>query len=94
MTTIVFLVLINIMAASRAGISHSFLLPSQTNTPRLTPPGSPPTLSASVSPRRQSISLSSSRGMFDDRSSAFSSVPTSQHSSMSSSESGSQTGEL
>ncbi|KAJ9700155.1 hypothetical protein PVL29_005806 [Vitis rotundifolia] len=72
------------MDASRAGISHGFLLASQSNTPRLTPPGSPPTLSASVSPRRHSVS----RGMFDDRSS----VPTSQHSSMSSSESGSQTG--
>ncbi|XVF18463.1 hypothetical protein REPUB_Repub11eG0023500 [Reevesia pubescens] len=64
--------------ASRPGIPHGFLLASQTNTPRLTPPGSPPSLSASVSPTktskpvspmRHSISFSTSRGMFDDRSS-------------------------
>ncbi|XVF28456.1 hypothetical protein REPUB_Repub15cG0030700 [Reevesia pubescens] len=75
--------------ASRPGIPHGLLLASQTNTPRLTPPGSPPSLSASVSPtrtskpvspRRRSISFSTSRGMFDDRS------------SISSSDSGSQTG--
>ncbi|KAH9765465.1 hypothetical protein KPL70_001882 [Citrus sinensis] len=86
--------------SSRPGISRGFVLASQTSTPRLTPPGSPPSLSASVSPtktpkpvspRRHSISFSTSRGMFDDRSSILSSVHSS-HSSISSSESGSQTG--
>ncbi|KAK9182432.1 hypothetical protein WN944_025576 [Citrus x changshan-huyou] len=86
--------------SSRPGISHGFVLASQTSTPRLTPPGSPPSLSASVSPtktpkpvspRRHSISFSTSRGMFDDRSSILSSVHSS-HGSISSSESGSQTG--
>ncbi|XWS39090.1 hypothetical protein CRYUN_Cryun18bG0020200 [Craigia yunnanensis] len=75
--------------ASRPSIPHSLLLQSQTSTPRLTPPGSPPSLSASVSPtrtskpvspRRHSISFSTSRSMYDDRS------------SISSSNSGSQTG--
>lgn len=75
--------------ASRPGIPHINLRQSQTSTPRLTPPGSPPSLSASVSPtrtskpvspRRHSISFSTSRGMFDDRS------------SISSTDSGSQTG--
>ncbi|GAY36093.1 hypothetical protein CUMW_020220 [Citrus unshiu] len=88
--------------SSRPGISRGFVLASQTSTPRLTPPGSPPSLSASVSPtktpkpvspRRHSISFSTSRGMFDDRSSILSSVHSS-HSSISSSESGSQTGKL
>ncbi|XVF18969.1 hypothetical protein REPUB_Repub11eG0070100 [Reevesia pubescens] len=73
--------------ASRPGIPHGFLLASQTNTPRLTSPGSPPSLSASVSPtrtskpvspRRHSISFSTSRGMFDDRSSITSSDSESQ----------------
>uniref|UniRef100_A0A6N2MYN4 At4g15545-like C-terminal domain-containing protein n=1 Tax=Salix viminalis TaxID=40686 RepID=A0A6N2MYN4_SALVM len=82
------------MAAPRPGISH-ILLASQTNTPRFTPPGSPPSFSASVSPtrmskpvspKRQSMSFSITRSM-DDRSSAFSS----QHSSMSS-DAGSQSG--
>ncbi|CAK8530980.1 unnamed protein product [Lathyrus sativus] len=63
--------------------SHSFLLASQTTTPRLTPPGSPPIVSASVSPtrtskppspRRHAVSLS-----IDRTSSVFSS-----HGSMSS----------
>ncbi|KAJ6719761.1 hypothetical protein OIU79_007404 [Salix purpurea] len=80
--------------APRPGISH-ILLASQTNTPRFTPPGSPPSFSASVSPtrmskpvspKRQSMSFSITRSM-DDRSSAFSS----QHSSMSS-DAGSQSG--
>ncbi|XVF66325.1 hypothetical protein PTKIN_Ptkin10aG0026300 [Pterospermum kingtungense] len=75
--------------ASRPGIPHSLLLQSQASTPRLTPPGSPPSLSASVSPtrtskpvspKRHSLSFSTSRGMFDDRS------------SISSADSGSQTG--
>ncbi|KAK2646720.1 hypothetical protein Ddye_021915 [Dipteronia dyeriana] len=87
--------------ASRPGISHGLLLASQTATPRFTPPGSPPSLSASVSPtrtskpvspRRHSISFSSSRGMFDDRSSIFSSGYSSQHGSISNSEAGSHTG--
>ncbi|KAL9407916.1 hypothetical protein AB3S75_046454 [Citrus x aurantiifolia] len=86
--------------SSRPGISRGFVLASQTSTPRLTPPGSPPSLSAlvsptrtpkPVSPRRHSISFSTSRGVFDDRSSILSSVHSS-HSSISSSESGSQTG--
>ncbi|KAB5537426.1 hypothetical protein DKX38_014959 [Salix brachista] len=80
--------------APRPGISQ-ILLASQTNTPRFTPPGSPPSFSASVSPtrmskpvspKRQSMSFSITRSM-DDRSSAFSS----QHSSMSS-DAGSQSG--
>lgn len=63
---------------SRPAISYSILLASQTNTPRFTPPGSPPSLSASVSPtrtskpvspRRHSMSFSTSRDMPDDRSS-------------------------
>ncbi|KAM7258800.1 hypothetical protein ACFE04_014541 [Oxalis oulophora] len=83
-------------ATSRPGRAQGLPLFSQTTTPRLTPPGSPPILSASVSPtrtskpaspRRHSISFATSRGMFDDRSSLYSS----QHSSVSS-ESGSQTG--
>ncbi|KAK9992421.1 hypothetical protein SO802_027406 [Lithocarpus litseifolius] len=87
--------------ALRPRISHGLLLTSQTSTPRLTPPGSPPILSASVSPtgtskpvspRRHSMSFSSSRGLFDDRSSMFSSMHSSHHSSVSSSDTGSQTG--
>ncbi|XP_027165568.1 uncharacterized protein At4g15545-like isoform X1 [Coffea eugenioides] len=86
--------------ASRPRISPGLLLASQTNTPRLTPPGSPPSLSASVSPtrtpkplspRRHSISFSTTRGVFDDRSSAFP-MPASQHSSMSGLDTGSQSG--
>ncbi|XP_061359676.1 uncharacterized protein At4g15545-like [Gastrolobium bilobum] len=81
--------------AARSRVSHNLLLASQTSTPRITPPGSPPSLSASVSPsrtskpvspRRHSISFSTSRGY--DRSSVFSS----SHDSMSSSDTGSQTG--
>ncbi|KNA24902.1 hypothetical protein SOVF_011360 [Spinacia oleracea] len=76
---------------SRPRISPGLLLASQTNTPRLTPPGSPPTLSASVSPsktskpaspRRHSVSFSTTRGMLD-------SLPSSTHSSFSASDSGS-----
>ncbi|XP_058083036.1 uncharacterized protein At4g15545 [Magnolia sinica] len=70
--------------SSRHGTSHGFVLASQTSTPRLTPPDSPTRLSASASPTRwHSMSFSSSRSMFDDRSSIFSSVPSSHHSSMS-----------
>ncbi|PNT14368.1 hypothetical protein POPTR_010G027400v4 [Populus trichocarpa] len=84
--------------APRPGIPQ-ILLASQTNTPRFTPPGSPPSFSASVSPtrtskpvspKRQSMSFSITRSM-DDRSPAFSSLSSSQHSSMSS-DAGSQAG--
>ncbi|KAL1548532.1 hypothetical protein AAHA92_16751 [Salvia divinorum] len=89
--------------AVRRRAPYSFLLASQNSTPRLTPPGSPPSLSASVSPprtpkplsprrQRHSISITSTRGLYDDRSSVFSSLPPSQFSSMSSMESGSQPG--
>ncbi|XP_076907504.1 uncharacterized protein At4g15545-like isoform X2 [Bidens hawaiensis] len=78
--------------ASRPRISPSLLLASQTSTPRLTPPGSPPTLSASasptrtpkpVSPRRHSIAVSSARGGIDGKSSVFSSASSSLYGSMS-----------
>ncbi|CAN4112823.1 unnamed protein product [Withania somnifera] len=84
---------------SRPQISPGLLLASQTSTPRLTPPGSPPSLSASqspsrsprsLSPRRHSISFSTARGMYDDRSSVFS-TSYSQHGSMSGLEAGPQT---
>ncbi|GLT42037.1 hypothetical protein SLA2020_160600 [Shorea laevis] len=87
--------------ASRHGISHGLLLVSQTGTPQLTPPGSPPSLSASVSPtrtskpvspRRHSMSFSTSRSIFDDRSSILSSVSSGHHSSISSSDTGSHHG--
>ncbi|KAL9161456.1 hypothetical protein ABFS82_07G022800 [Erythranthe guttata] len=85
------------------GVPHGLLLASQSNTPRLTPPGSPPSLSASaspsrtpkpLSPRRHSISFSTARGLFDDRPppSVYSSLPPSHYGSMSSLESGSQPG--
>ncbi|KAL2339102.1 hypothetical protein Fmac_013548 [Flemingia macrophylla] len=69
----------------RPRVPQNLFLASQTSTPRITPPGSPPSLSASVSPtrtskpaspRRHSISFSTSRGMYDDRSSVFSSIST------------------
>ncbi|RYR30992.1 hypothetical protein Ahy_B01g055786 isoform B [Arachis hypogaea] len=88
--------------ATRPRVSQSLLLASQTSTPRITPPGSPPILSASVSPRtsqpvsprRHSISVLNSRGMYDDRSSVYSSM-SSVHNSVSSSDvgAGSQFGE-
>lgn len=88
--------------AYRYGSSRGPLLASYSSTPRLTPPISPPTLSAAASPtrrskpgspRRYSISSAKSRGVFEDRTSAFSSLPPSQHSSMSGSlDMGSQTG--
>lgn len=51
-------------------------LASLGSTPRLTPPGSPP--------RRHSISVATTRNMFEERSSVFSSLPSSHHNSMSS----------
>ncbi|XP_059453808.1 uncharacterized protein At4g15545 [Corylus avellana] len=86
---------------SRPRVSHGLLLASQTSTPHFTPPGSPPSLSASVSPtktskptspRRRSLSFATSRGIFDDRSSMFSSMHSSPHSPVSSSDTGSQSG--
>ncbi|XP_031377902.1 uncharacterized protein At4g15545-like isoform X3 [Punica granatum] len=85
-------------ARQRPGLTHGLLLASQTSTPRLTPPGSPPSYSATASPtkvskpaspRRHAMSFSTSRGMFDDRSSMFSSVPQSPYGSTSGSETGS-----
>ncbi|CAH8317116.1 unnamed protein product [Eruca vesicaria subsp. sativa] len=67
--------------APKPSLSNSLPLVSQTATPRLTPPGSPPTLSASstpkttsrpISPRRHSVSFSTTRGMFDDNRSSVS----------------------
>ncbi|CAM8887495.1 unnamed protein product [Rhodiola kirilowii] len=86
-------------AESRLRVSPSLLLASQTSTPRLTPPGSPPLSGATsplrtskpVSPRRHSMSFSTSRGIFEDRSSVFSSTPSSTHSSLGS-DAGSQAG--
>ncbi|KAF9618283.1 hypothetical protein IFM89_000918 [Coptis chinensis] len=85
----------------RHGTSQGPLLASYSSTPRLTPPVSPPSLSAAGSPtrrskpgspRRHSISFANSRGVFDERSSGFSSIPSSQHGSLSSSfDMGSQT---
>ncbi|EPS58136.1 hypothetical protein M569_16679 [Genlisea aurea] len=86
---------------TRPRVSHGLLLASQTSTPRLTPTGSPPNESASispsrsrmpVSPRRHSMTISTARGFFDDRSSGVSSAPSSQFSSMSSFEAGSEPG--
>ncbi|XP_022138312.1 uncharacterized protein At4g15545 isoform X2 [Momordica charantia] len=86
--------------ASRPRISNRLLLASQTSTPRLTPPGSPPISSASVSPtrtskpaspKRHSMSFSVSRGMFD-RNSMYSPVLSGNHSSVSSPHAGTHTG--
>ncbi|XP_027916927.1 uncharacterized protein At4g15545 isoform X1 [Vigna unguiculata] len=89
-------------AAPRPRVPQNLLLASQGSTPRITPPGSPPSLSASVSPtrtskpvspRRHSVSFSTTRGMFDDRSSVFSSTSLTQASiSTSDAGTGSQTG--
>ncbi|KAG5554886.1 hypothetical protein RHGRI_012449 [Rhododendron griersonianum] len=71
--------------APRPRVSQG-LLAFQTSTPRFTPSISPSSLSASVSPTRTSKPLSPRR-----HSMSFSSVPSSQHSSMSS-DVGSQSG--
>ncbi|KAI3505741.1 hypothetical protein L1887_27952 [Cichorium endivia] len=80
-----------VKASKPPRISPTLLLASQTTTPRLTPPGSPPTLSASasptrtpkpLSPRRHSISVTSTRA-YDDKSSVFSSTTSSPYGSMS-----------
>ncbi|KAM0028554.1 hypothetical protein Hdeb2414_s0018g00515271 [Helianthus debilis subsp. tardiflorus] len=63
------------------------LLASKTSTPRLTPPGSPPSVVSGspkrtakpVSPRRHSISSTTTRSMSDDRSSTFSSATSSPY---------------
>ncbi|PWA47149.1 hypothetical protein CTI12_AA501740 [Artemisia annua] len=77
--------------ASRPRISQSLLLSSQSSTPWLTPPDTPPTLSASasptrtpppVSPRRHSFSAAPTGGTFDDRSSVYSSANSSPYASM------------
>ncbi|KAK1277261.1 hypothetical protein QJS04_geneDACA003336 [Acorus gramineus] len=79
--------------ASKHDIPHGLRIASPNSTPRLTPPGSPPRLSAArsptklskaVSPRRHSISFATSRNMFEDRSSMYSSMPTSRHNMMTS----------
>ncbi|PWA47145.1 hypothetical protein CTI12_AA501740 [Artemisia annua] len=77
--------------ASRPRISQSLLLSSQSSTPWITPPETPPTLSASasptrtpppVSPRRHSFSAAPTGGTFDDRSSVYSSANSSPYASM------------
>ncbi|KAK4795266.1 hypothetical protein SAY86_013260 [Trapa natans] len=77
-------------APPKSGVPHGLLLAS-TRTPRLTPPGSPPSYSATASPtntskpaspRRHAMSFSTSRGMNDGRSSMFSSLPPSSYGSM------------
>ncbi|XP_038880309.1 uncharacterized protein At4g15545-like [Benincasa hispida] len=76
----------------RPRIAPGLLLASQTSTPRFTPYGSP-SLSASVSPMRtsrpvspgrHSMSFSTSRNIFEDRSSVYSSAPSSHYGSISS----------
>lgn len=83
----------NDIDSSKQGIPYGLQLPSLTTTPRLTPPGSPPRLTAAlsppkvskpVSPRRHSIAISSTRNMFEERSSMFSSMPPGHHSTMTS----------
>ncbi|XP_073125473.1 uncharacterized protein At4g15545-like [Henckelia pumila] len=88
--------------AARPRVSQGLLLESQTSiTPLLTPPGSPPRVSVSVSPSRtpnpasprgHSASFSTARSFFDDKSSVSSSMSSSQFSSVSSLDSGSLPG--
>ncbi|CAN6677003.1 unnamed protein product [Malus baccata var. baccata] len=64
MSNLIFLYILRFlvaMAASIPHIAHSVLLASQTSTPRLTPPGSPPIFSASTSPTRSSKPVSPKR---------------------------------
>ena len=88
-------------AVARPRVSPGLILASQSNTPRFTPPGSPPSVSASVSPtrtskpvspRRHSMSFSTSRGLFDDRSSGYGSVAAGNYGSVTGSDGASQTG--
>ncbi|XP_020268204.1 uncharacterized protein At4g15545 isoform X2 [Asparagus officinalis] len=82
---------------------YGLRISSLSTTPRFTPPGSPPRLTAAlsptklskpVSPRRHSIAIAGVRNV-DGRSSMFSSMPPSPHSSMTSPfDSGSQTGQF
>ncbi|MCI00138.1 hypothetical protein A2U01_0021155, partial [Trifolium medium] len=75
---------------SQVSSSHNILLASRTTTPHISPPGSPPTVSASVSPTRTSKPASPRRHAVSlqiDRSSMFSSTG-----SMSSVGAGSHTG--
>ncbi|KAL1220579.1 hypothetical protein V5N11_003287 [Cardamine amara subsp. amara] len=74
--------------APKPSLYSSVPLVSQTTTPRLTPPGSPPTLSASttpkstsrpISPRRHSVSFATTRGMFDDTRSSISITEPGSH---------------
>ncbi|XP_028759895.1 uncharacterized protein At4g15545 [Neltuma alba] len=64
--------------ATRPRVSHGLLLASQTSTPRITPPGSPPSLSASVSPTRTSKPVSPRRHSISFSTSLSSSDPASQ----------------
>ncbi|XP_054807149.1 uncharacterized protein At4g15545 [Prosopis cineraria] len=73
--------------ATRPRVSHGVLLASQASTPRITPPGSPPSLSASVSPTRTSKPVSPRR-----HSISFSTSLSSGQGSLSSSDTASQTG--
>nr|XP_043629324.1 uncharacterized protein At4g15545-like isoform X2 [Erigeron canadensis] len=69
--------------AWRPRISPSLLLASQTSPQRLTPHGSPPTLSASASPTRTHTPVSPRRHSISVPSSVFSSASPSTYSSMS-----------
>ena len=66
----------------RQGASQGLSLSSISVTPRLTPPDSPTRLSKPGSPRRQSIAFSNAKSAFDEKPSGFSSLPSSQHGSM------------
>ncbi|PKA60874.1 Uncharacterized protein AXF42_Ash006509 [Apostasia shenzhenica] len=83
----------NYVDGSRYSTFPGLQLPSHSGTTRLTPPDSPPRLatgftpkqlSKPLSPRRHSISVTTTRNMFDERPGILSSVPPSHHNSMSS----------
>lgn len=88
--------------AFKLGMQPNLHIPSLSSTPMLTPPDSPPRLSAAfsqrrlstpTSPRRHSIAISSTRSMLDERSSIFSSTPSGHRSTMTSPfDTGAQTG--